>query len=653
MKHLLLSLITISLLAPLAAAYEAHTRLDIELDRSTMFVLLPHQVTHVTQGPDGRVWLTLRYGGPKNRTAFESLQVLLREEFNEKMPQVSYARPILFEPTGRVWFAADPWSNDQGNFTHTILGYDGKTFVEHNIHSDEWQLSVNAAFADGQGGGAFFCTRNGIHIYDGKQWSTHKIPTHENAPLSYQLFTEPDNKGIIAVPHKNTDPFLRWQNGKWTQFTQPPSLPLPPTNKITHTIPLASISGIHATLNDGTRFFSIHNNFYAYHPQGKDHRVTLQHSHATHANVGTLTGDGNYWFIQPWTTDHLCTIARFDGTKIETFGKIPSSHISNTFIPGHDGFIICSGRNYSLVSPKGVFSADQLEDLIAKHPIEVTLAFVGTRPIARHNDPYIQADINGNVWLIQSQWTNGQHIHTLKVFTSTNRQWLDATNALKQAGSHEGRATMLFPLGESKKILAVNDRRGENTKSIFILSIHEKEGGIQIEPLDDQYCDIGRNNPHNVIYSPRGEPWLGIHRQTPNGTTYLTCRYSESGLVQTIDRLDPIAADSDGSLLVMDGSTPHPLLKLFRNDALIEDSAIPVPRSREKITFIAPGIICQPTDLGLQITNLNDPANPTIYTGATACSSLGFAIAHIHAPATTGKPPPPNIFFYPLKKQTP
>jgi len=268
--------------------------------------------------------------------------------------------------------------------------------------------------------------------------------------------------------------------------------------------------------------------------------------------------------------------------------------------------------------------------------------------VGRFDNLHVQADTDGNIWLLRRQWIDNREVGDLKVFTAG--KWLDAKDALIQAGSNDGKLTHLFPLGETKKILAANNLRQKNTKSMFILSIHDKQ--IKVEPLDDIYSGIGSNNVPYVVYSPHGEPWIDIRRPGTNNTSLpFTCRYTENGPTQAIESMRAVAADVDGSLLISDIYTsPATHLKLFRDDAIIELPDLPMLRSRERITFIAPGIICQPTDLGLQITNLNDPANPTIYTGATTCSHLGFAVAHIHATATPGNPPPPNLFFYPLKK---
>jgi len=817
MKHLLLNLLAFSLLTSLAVAQE---RLDITFDRSIMFTPLPPEITAVTAGKagDDRPWLTIRANSQLTSETLDDLKDAIRREFNEKMPQIPHAHPILFEPGrggggGGVWFIAKiDDTNNPDTRTHILLRYDGKNFTEHTISTKSHTnpLRINAAFIKGPGNGiewgAAFCTPDSLHFYDSKQVVTRPIPLTEHGDFPpYRLFTEPDDKGIVAVPLNRKNPLLRWrdnnwQDNNWTQFNLPPhptrprtadppdritnaaprhdgvwiltalghlyffnyqNPPTPTTstssqfgdqqlhyvsmlhhlpdgstliaatdnpnrvegsfnlyqqlpngntkllghtnlastlgsasshheifsknsllpytdntlwisrgqtvlldlttNKIIHTMPLWNVSELHDSLSDGTTFLTKAARLYAYHPEGKDHRTTLHPTHSAPALVRhhTLTGDGNYWFIQPPSEPRdgnpgPYTAARFDGNKIEIFAQIPHNRISTSYTTGHSGFIISANKTYALISTNGYYAQDSLESLIENHPTEIAQAFIGSRPVSHSqaiNTTHIQADTNGNIWL-KPGWPNNQR--TLKVFTN-NKKWINVSDAIIKNSEEEekpdGTIDILLPLGKSAKILAITNNRRQKTKMYF-LSIDDRER-LKIEPLEDIFLGLSGDNASLSLYSSQGEPWLNITR--PTSDKVFTCLYTENGPTQESQSLRLIAAAGDNTLLVEDANS----LKLFRNGSFLELPAIPTIQSqfyspngvtfvtREPTIFLTPHIIAQSTDLGLQIVNFHDVANPTTYHFATPSrpesitySPLGFAAAH------TGN----NLYFFQLKQ---
>jgi len=211
MKNLLLPLLAIFFLASVAIADDLPPRLDITLDRFTMWTRLPPEVSTATQGPDGRVWLAVRSDSTPTRDRFEAL---LQREFSEKMPQ--FRAPLLFEPNERIWFDAVVSHNNETQYT--LFGYNGNTLIELSLNA-RMHLRPSAAFANEK---AFFASLNGIHVYDGQQWSTRDVPplppNQNERVLPYRLFTEPDGKGVIAVPRQWKNPLLRWRDGNWTEF---------------------------------------------------------------------------------------------------------------------------------------------------------------------------------------------------------------------------------------------------------------------------------------------------------------------------------------------------------------------------------------------------------------------------------------------------
>ena len=410
------------------------------------------------------------------------------------------------------------------------------------------------------------------------------------------------------------------------------------TNRIIHTIQLWDLAAIHAATPDGFLFLRKHFNFYAYHPEGKDHRAIRQPSHTTTALPGhILTGDGTYWFSQQQEprdgNPGPFTASRFDGQKIQTHHKSPTPFFTPTnAILGHDGFIIPIQNTHTLISPRTSLSANTLEDLITQHPTEVALTFTGTRPVSNTPTTHIQADANANIWLLQNR--------QLKVYS--DRKWLDATATLTNAGSHEGKASMLLPLGKSQKILAINDRLKDQSKSIFILSIHDKQ--VKIEPLNESYANLGHLTP-NAIYSPLGEPWINIIKND----RLSSCRFNDTGSAQTLENHIIAAADENSSMLLWDGQSSS--LKLLHNNTITDPPSPIRLKSHEKVTFIAPGTICLYSDLGIQFIPLNSTADPiTLHfdtlskPNTITYSPLGFATI-----TTNNKPPSPNLYFFPLK----
>ncbi|MCL2639646.1 MAG: hypothetical protein FWD53_02260 [Phycisphaerales bacterium] len=643
LSHPLLPLITLSLLASSAtAADNLPPRLEINLDRSHMFVPLPPKVTTVTQGPDSRIWLTIwRYDidkPNKNKFTRENLRAAIRREFTEKMPQIPNAYPILFEPTGRVWFATSLLYDNEGNPDDAIIGYDGKNFAEHPITSNSYdtrpQDQNTAAYADGH---AFFSTRKGIHIYDGKneKWSTHEIPPppdhgYFKHTLPYQLLTKPDGKGVTAVPCNNSHEPLQWQDGNWTKAT--PLILNDNDSKILNTlfrndnitIPLWGIDRINATTNDGTIFFTKQHQHYIYNPKGKDPRTPLQPSQTLRSSGnGFLTGDGIYWFARISNDDsNNLTTTRFDGKHFQSFDKLPADLNPNNTILGHDGFLMHTNDAWFLISPRATYIDKNLEDFIAKNTPEFAKTFLGPRPVTHNQTTHIQADPNGNIWLVQNQ--------KLKVFI-TDKKWLDATAADKKI-------SLILPLGKSQKILAIDTER----KSIFIISIQNKT--IKIEPRNEVFAGFGFGS----FYSSQGEPWIAIEPPVFYGVHGLwdSCRFTESGPVQNIGCIRPLAADTDGSIIGSYRDASRSLVLIRDNNF----SGLPPGTTSSPPTFVAPGLFVQSTNLATQLISLDESTAPTLYNLNTPAqpntitySPLGFAAVTVYSQN-------PNLYFFPLKK---
>ncbi|MCL2641102.1 MAG: hypothetical protein FWD53_09685, partial [Phycisphaerales bacterium] len=379
---------------------------------------------------------------------------------------------------------------------------------------------------------------------------------------------------------------------------------------------------------------------YAYQPEGKDNRITLQPSHTVNAlhSMNGLTGDGAYWFAQ--NDKENTTVSRYDGQKIQTIAKIPAT-VQFYLTPGNNGIIHHNlpKKLYSLISQQHAFTENSLEELIAKHPAEVAQAFTGPRPIENYissHATHVQADTNGNVWLFQREHQK----YSLKAFS--NGKWLDAADALKKAGCPDGKVDCLFPLGKTTKILATkhfsrDDPDSKQTKTTFILSIRNKI--IHAEPINGITISTG-----NVIYSPNGEPWLDL--ATTNRKNAL---FTQDGIAQTIDSFVR-AVSPDGSLITEDYYVKNQRLnssfKHLQNDSPPTTTQLPTLPTNSIPVFLDSDTFCISTDMGLQLISLKNLDSPITFhlnvpyhTGTAIRSPLAFAAVHNNN----------TLLFFPLK----
>jgi hypothetical protein len=159
--------------APPAAAPSDDLPAPIDLKiRDVLWQVLPERVQAAFAGPDGRAWFELSGGG----LDVAQVKRLIAREFAKPQPQLVGARPVLFEPGGRVWFAVR--AKDKRTLC-TLLGYDGRDWTERQAAekgSFTYNCCGNGNFTGGPynvavGGRLFFPDGRGIHCFDGKAWT--------------------------------------------------------------------------------------------------------------------------------------------------------------------------------------------------------------------------------------------------------------------------------------------------------------------------------------------------------------------------------------------------------------------------------------------------------------------------------------------------
>jgi hypothetical protein len=179
---------------------------------------LPEEVETVFIGPDQRVWYKLRH--PEGLDDLAAIKKMIEGEFAKPAPQLFGAEVALFEPGGRVWF-----------FTHdrkTILGYDGRAWVEHTLPDEHWlqgtcphhglvRTSPRNVWV---GGAAFFADATGYHVYDGKEWKYQNFFDELRAVIG-EISPLPldDGKTLLVVVERQG--IWKWQGGEWSKAVLP------------------------------------------------------------------------------------------------------------------------------------------------------------------------------------------------------------------------------------------------------------------------------------------------------------------------------------------------------------------------------------------------------------------------------------------------
>ncbi len=146
----------------------------------------------------------------------------MAREFSQPLPKARGVFIALFEPGGRIWFFL--------RRQRLLLGYDGKTWIEHGLLETDNQLcgeclsrgelSLGCAnrWADNR---CWFITEHSVLTFDGAKWSRDDFFHPQKDQFSRRLALSPD--GTTAVVASTTlNGFRVWRAGKWRAVPLPP-----------------------------------------------------------------------------------------------------------------------------------------------------------------------------------------------------------------------------------------------------------------------------------------------------------------------------------------------------------------------------------------------------------------------------------------------
>lgn len=203
------------LVAGMGRAEERPDRLDIQL-ANVRWQHMQREVQGVCVGPDGRTWYQL---GPELKgRSLAQIKSRLEREWKEPSPQIAGVELALLEPGGRAWFLTQ--------FGRSVLGYDGKTWVEYKGTGESPNLGggspsqgsfLNNHIVRFVGGRAWFRGRGGIHSFDGQAWTAPEFADPADPSATVPMFAvSPGGKFAAAVYGKDLT-LWTWREGKWTK----------------------------------------------------------------------------------------------------------------------------------------------------------------------------------------------------------------------------------------------------------------------------------------------------------------------------------------------------------------------------------------------------------------------------------------------------
>jgi hypothetical protein len=260
-------------------------RLDLAL-ADVRWQTLPDAVECAFVAPDQRVWYQVDPAPVQvRRGEYDAapIKAIVEREFHRHQPQITGARPVLFERgdggrLARVWFLC--------RFPHRLLGWDGKTWVEYDPNADHPERQgPDRRYLRGDlaGHGArgyvspnlqvghtlLFSTTDGVTAYDTRRRTfSHQLMSGKDPsngmPIIPELMASGDGKRAIALV-RGPDPALwEFESGRWTKLPAPwPVKPAPPRRIV------LTERGVWTIAEKRLRFYAFHGHA----PQGFDSMV--------------------------------------------------------------------------------------------------------------------------------------------------------------------------------------------------------------------------------------------------------------------------------------------------------------------------------------------------------------------------------------------
>jgi hypothetical protein len=218
------------------APAELAPRLEIRLNDDSI-QSLPNDIANVIAGPDGRAWFQFHTADNFTGRAGPTLPAIKEDiaaEFAQPSPQVRCCTLCLLEPGGRAWYWV--WQHA------TLLGYDGKTWIEHVIpvvsEGQTGYCRTRGALADGRynlwaGSAAWFVIGSSVYRFDGANWSRQRVtppaaaqgpvagrarrfrPVYNQFPAPAPLLLAVSPDGQVAAAAGERGPIWICRGGKW------------------------------------------------------------------------------------------------------------------------------------------------------------------------------------------------------------------------------------------------------------------------------------------------------------------------------------------------------------------------------------------------------------------------------------------------------
>ncbi len=218
---------------------------------------LPASVEHVFVSPDDRPWFVLA-SDPLNADEepkyLPAIKGAIESQFTLPMPQLRGVLPVLFEPapSKRIWFVTRD--------NKTLLGYDGKTWIEKTLRDSLFMGAPtgHAKLGDASRtlavqGTCFFPDEHGIHTFDGKTWAYQRMqPERDNVSARVMLSSTPDGKRVLGASRMQYQVIWEWEAGTWQSIPLPKTLT---TNNLSMVVPLGNDQAMIWTFDKGLVLF--------------------------------------------------------------------------------------------------------------------------------------------------------------------------------------------------------------------------------------------------------------------------------------------------------------------------------------------------------------------------------------------------------------
>jgi hypothetical protein len=314
-----------------------------------------------------------------------------------------------------------------------------------------------------------------------------------------------------------------------------------------------------------------------------------------------LADDGAAWAIEREVNPTVRVggywggkLVRFDGKAWRTLDFQPAQMV-RSLTPGKGGVLLVQTSMESILyrGEKVVASGDPV-DLIEKHRELFRKSFGPDLPAFAH-DPnsrqvgQVLADKGGNIWRLEEG--GGLMVYA-------NDRWQAAQDALVAAGSPDGRAAFIVPLGDGRKIY-VAERGGRlGGSGAYFGEVRDGKPRFSEAPK----IEI-RDNDALKVRDAAGALWgISLLEASKGNSQEFIVRLDGEGVREKLEAAGtPRLVDAAGNLWVEKNDAPAGCAyRLWRNGRWGREIAIPNVARNCRLVSDRPGSVFAWTNLGLQ-----------------------------------------------------